>query len=451
MGVPEIDRPIPTLSVAALGCVSASAWIWLAARSHGPGPPPVVGFLLVMGIAWGATLLAWRFASAVPKTRLLIILWMGAVLFRMAGFAGRPVYEDDHYRYLWDGRSLALTGDPYSKRPIDFFQDSSISDKFQSILDGINYPHLPTIYGPVCEWAFALCYRIAPAELWPWKLLLLAADLSTLLLLLRMTSPAHALLYGWCPLLIFETAFNAHPESLGVLFLVAALYWMGRGKTAWAALAMSTAAGVKLTGGLLAPFLLWKRGRRGWAYFAAGLLALYVPLMTKGGSAGIESLASFARDWEFNSSLYALLSAGLGDLARPLCGAALTAWYLWWLRRESLGRVQSPVIAGYALYGGLFLLSPVVNPWYLLWLLPFATIDAPLWRFASLGAVSLSYLCGLQLGDPLLGPYEHPFWVRMLEYGMIAIVAATGLMREDRMGRRPDPPAAAKAFAADAS
>jgi len=77
----------------------------------------------------------------------------------------------------WDGRQFATTGNPYASAPATFFKDAEVPERFSSILDQINYPHVPTIYGPVCQVGFLVSYWIAPGRLWPWKLLLCAAAL----------------------------------------------------------------------------------------------------------------------------------------------------------------------------------------------------------------------------------------------------------------------------------
>lgn len=101
----------------------------------------------------------------------------------------------------------------------------------------------------------------------------------------------------------------------------------------------------------------------------------------------------------------------------------MIAGYAWFLRLRQTGG-QWP--RGDWLYGGFFLLSPVVNPWYLLWMLPFTALRPAAWSLAALALVSTSYLCGLHAGAAALGPYEHPAWLRPLEYGGIALAGLAG-------------------------
>lgn len=88
-------------------------------------------------------------------------------------------------------------------------------EPWQPILDQINHPDLPTVYGPTLQ-AFFLNALLAPASLGGLKLSLLAADLLVLWLLTRHASaPRAAWFYALCPLVLFEVGFNAHAAILG--------------------------------------------------------------------------------------------------------------------------------------------------------------------------------------------------------------------------------------------
>jgi hypothetical protein len=365
-----------------------------------------------------------------------------ALVFRAIGAAGNPILEDDHHRYLWDGRTFAVRGNPYGDLPGDHFADASLEPEFQEVLDNINNPDVPTIYGPVCQLAFLLAHHAAPARLLPLKLLLLAADLLTLAVLLRLAAPHLVLLYAWCPLLIQETAFTAHPDSLGIALAVAALYASGRGAHARASVLAALAIGARHFVILLAPFVLARARGRDRALFAGTLAALYLPFVLQGTAAEWEGLSAFLGRWEFNSFIFGIVSAAGGPrLARALLAAAFLVLYViifWrWRRRQGANRggVDGDAAAaafprGDWIYGLFFLLSPVVNPWYLLWLLPFVALRPSAWGVAALAAVTLSYAHGLHLGIPDLAPYEHPAWVRPAELGLVAAAWAVQVILE---------------------
>ena len=69
-----------------------------------------------------------------------------------------------------------------------------------------------------------------------------------------------------------------------------------------------------------------------------------------------------------------------------------------------------------------------MNPWYLLWVLPFAVVRPSPWAWTASVAVLLSYATGLNLQDMNLHPFGHPWWVRPVEYGAIALAVAIGTL-----------------------
>jgi hypothetical protein len=68
------------------------------------------------------------------------------------------------------------------------------------------------------------------------------------------------------------------------------------------------------------------------------------------------------------------------------------------------------------------LLSPVVNAWYLVLLVPFVALRPSAWGIAAVTVVLVSYSTGANLHLTNLGGYDHPWWVRPME--IIPIVIA---------------------------
>jgi hypothetical protein len=79
--------------------------------------------------------------------------------------------------------------------------------------------------------------------------------------------------------------------------------------------------------------------------------------------------------------------------------------------------------------------SPVINPWYLLWLLPFAAIFPSAWAWTASVAILLAYVTGLNLNDFGMQPFHQPMWVRPLEFGLILTALATDWFRIRRSKR----------------
>ncbi len=393
---------------------------WLARQT---GEPDLRAFSVL--VAWtglpvfGLFLHFRKTGEPFPVGRLLF--W--AVGFRLCGLIGGPFYEDDFYRYLWDGYRFATAGTPYGAAPEEFFVDPAVPAVFQGVLDGVNYPELPTIYAPVTQFVFLVAYWIKPASVAVLQAILIAVDLAVVALLLRLAPARNVLLYAWCPLVVKEIAFTAHPDGVGVCLLVAAVVLSRRRRWWIAAALLGLAVTAKTFALVLAPLILLRARLRHWLLFVATVAAVYLPFVVMGGT-DLLSLGVFARDWEFNSAVFGLLKTVVPPFeARILLGGLFAAFWGWYCLRRARGR-EGEVPRGDWLFGVLLLLSPVINPWYLLWLLPFAVVFPSIWAWTASAAVLLSYVTGLSIPDYTLQPYEQPVWVRGLEFGLIGLALA---------------------------
>ena len=416
-----------------LWCVLGYVVLALLARQ--PGEPDLGAFFLLA--AWtglpvfGLFFHFWKTGAPFPVGRLLF--WAAA--FRLCGLIGGPFYEDDFYRYLWDGYRFAVAGTPYGAAPEEFFVDPAVPALFQGVLDGVNYPELPTIYAPVTQVVFLVAYWIKPASVAVLQAILIAVDLATVFLLLRLAPARNVLLYAWCPLVVKEIAFTAHPDGVGVCLLLAAIV-LARHRRWWiAAGLLGLAVATKTFALVLAPLILLRARFRHWLLFVATAAAVYVPFVVLGGT-DLLSLGVFARDWEFNSAVFGLAKTVVPPFgARILLGAGFAAFWGWYCLRSARGSGEQGIPRGDWLFGVLLALSPVINPWYLLWLRPFAVVFPSFWAWTASMAVLLSYITGLNLPDYTLQPYEQPGWARGLQFGLIlvALVADVTLRRRKRI------------------
>lgn len=464
------------MDAAGLGCLLGyAALAWLARQ---PGEPPLAAFLGI--VAWTALVtftlyFHCRHCRERPRRTVTphfpvvrMVLW--AVLFRICGLVGGPLFEDDFYRYLWDGYRFAVDGSPYGSAPEDFFGDPAVPESFRRVLDRINHPELPTIYGPLTQLLFLLGYAARPASVLPLQMMLVAADIAAIALLLRLAPPRAVLLYAWCPLVVKEIAFTAHPDGLGACLLLAAVVLARQGRLQATAVVLGLAACTKVFALLLVPFILMPGRWQHWLTFASVLALVRLPFALWGGTE-TGTLTVFALEWKFNAALFDVFTFAASDLhARVFAGGAFLALWCWCLVRHrracaaaqrlqpGAGAVRKgvaappgaeagpgatvlPVPRGDWIIGGLLLLGPVINPWYLLWLLPFAVAHRSAWAWTASVAVLLSYVTGLHLGDFDLVPYQQPAWVRPVEFGAILLAGAwdarpfCGLSRLRRYGK----------------
>ena len=352
-----------------------------------------------------------------------------AVAVYLLALLGQPMLEDDHYRYLWDAYRFATEGTPYRAAPAAFFADPALPADFQSILNFINYPEIPTIYGPVLQAFFLVAYGIAPGKVQALQGLNVIVALATLLLLSRCgAKPRWLLLYAISPLVLKESVITAHPDALTGLLALAAFAFAGQ-RFAWAAgglLGLAIASKVVVV--LLVPFLWVRAGWRAIAAVAITLALCYLPFLLLQPGSDIPALSQFAQNWRFNPLFYIILewiAAPAGPLVgRFLAGVviAVIVINLYWRDvRAGLNRPQIPP-ADYAL-GVLLLFSPIVNPWYLLWLLPFAVLRPSRTAWTASFLLPLSYWNGTHWMTAEVHAFDIPMAVTLLEIVVLAGVA----------------------------
>ena len=415
-----------------VGCWCALGYGALAYLARQPGEPDLPIFFIL--VAWtglpvfGLYLYSRQRGEPIPIGRMF--LW--AVAFRLCGLAGGPFFEDDFHRYLWDGYRFATAGTPYGAAPEAFFLDTSVPPVFQQLLNGINNPDLPTIYGPVTQIFFLLSYWLQPGSVTALQLILILVDLGLIWILLRMAPTRNVMLYAWCPLVIKEIAFTAHPDGAGACLLMAAVLLVRNRRAGSAAVCLGMAAGAKIFALVLAPLVLLRTRPRHWLLFGGTLAAVYAPFLLTGGT-NLTSLQVFAREWEFNSAAFGLLGTLLPRFeARLILGLAFAVFWLRYAGKFARGG-RHAIPRGDWLFGALLAVSPVINPWYLLWLLPFAAIFPSAWAWTASTAVLLSYVIGIHLGDYTLQAYQQPAWIRFLEFGLILAGLACDLIRRRRI------------------
>lgn len=352
-----------------------------------------------------------------------------AILCRGILFFSFPVLEDDFYRYAWDGKVFAQGVNPY------LFAPGAVS------LDGlhvfwrkwINYPTLSTIYPPLAqvlfvwnEWFWGRFSETAPFL--GLRLLFLVFDLGTGAVLVawlkkKSIPVSWSLLYLLNPLVLKEITNSIHLDSLVSFLFFLSLYLfveLNSRRGAWGLLALASCT--KIYPLLLAPFYFrLDPGRiKGATLYCAVVLGFFLPFYfwQNAGWAVFEGLRVFGEVWVFNAGLYELVLAltRAPDLfIRAALGFLFLAFYVWifWVTRRTAVLPE----AAFFILGGVLIFSPVLDPWYLVWILPLAVLfRSPAWLFLSFfvwGAYAWYLFEGLPgRWDKGWGPVA-----RMIEYG----------------------------------
>jgi hypothetical protein len=174
------------------------------------------------------------------QRKILILIFISGILFRILMLHSTPILEDDYYRYLWDGAVTSNGFNPYVYSPKQILANSNdemviperlshLAEESDVIIHRINHPYVRTIYPLAAQLFFAISYKIKPWSIIAWRYVLLSIDLMVLLLILLLLryfnlSPLWIAIYWWNPLLI-KVVFNAgHMDILIFPFLLGTIY-----------------------------------------------------------------------------------------------------------------------------------------------------------------------------------------------------------------------------------
>ncbi len=338
----------------------------------------------------------WR--STVLSARMVFGV---ALILHFVAIFGSAAFEDNYFRFIWDGWWFIISGTPYGVAPAEFFGQSLPNSGLAMTLDGINNPHLPTLYGPTLQFIFSAAYLSAGTDPLGLRIFFAVFNLILVALLLRWTSPEKAALYAWCPLVLAETIIHIHPDGVMAMLLLGGILVAKRYPMA-AGLFFGLAAGAKIVALALWPLLL----RMGWRAVASAitvLILIYGVFIIQGQGAGFDSTGVFASDWYYNPLGFFVLDALLPSPIARASAALIGISIIMILHARTRSLEVAPIAS---IFGAILLFAPAVNSWYLLWILPFAVRSRMIWPFAATVALPLSYLTGLNLENPDLREFE---------------------------------------------
>lgn len=374
---PEPRRVDPVLIL--LGVISLALWVELIQYETRARElvPELVARLGALSACWGLALL--RLRKTAVDVRLILIF---AVAFRVAAFFIPPYLENDFYRYLWEGKVLAAGLNPYLLAP-DHEQLYFLRD-FE-LWPWIGFAEVPAAYPPLVLVLFSWLSNAGTVGL---KLVFLAGDLAVVGLLLKLLGVQRRwiLVYAWCPLAVRESVSTMHFDVLVVAFLFGAFLLARRERWRWSYLVYALACAFKFFPLFLAPALYRKKAFHAWAVAGVLLTASYSPFLLSSGMETFTGLQAYAREWEFNSSLFALFAKVGGRQLASVANLVLTMAAM--IYSVKLSRVRGCLLV----LSVLLLTGPVLDPWYVLWILPFACLERSLTVLALAAVVNFSYL-----------------------------------------------------------
>ena len=333
----------------------------------------------------------WR-PGALKTVNLATGLWAAPQLLAL------PIFSRDVFAYLNQGRQVIAGQDPYTSGV------SALENWFHLGTD-ITWAESETPYGPVFLLLEAAVMRVTPDQP-DLAIFLFRLACAGGVLMIMIYVPRIARLHRidgaraqWItvanPLLIISFISSAHNDAIMVGFALAGVYAAAHGRGVLATLLVTVSIGIKPITIVLLPFigLLWAGPGASWRrkFFHWGITAA----LAAGVMIAIGVIQGFGFGW-----LSVLAGTGTGSVFWSPVGIvegwSRTLLDVFGLPSEWVpdtlklgGRALSVIVVLALMFTGsdkhivqrmmwaftaLVVLSPIIQPWYLLWLLPFFAV-----------------------------------------------------------------------------
>jgi len=365
-------------------------------------------------------------------TKDLIYLLMIGFIIRIILIPTDPILSDDVYRYLWDGKVFYNGFNPFSHAPasinLEYLKDATI-------YPFVNFPEIPTVYAPFSQIIFAISY-ILGYNVIVWKLILLFFECIIVLFIYKLINhfsmnPMRLAIYLLNPLVVIETYGSGHLDMIGACFLIIGIYYFYKNKIGLSLLTFIVSILVKYNPLIMIlPLIKKKFLQKAFIIISSVILVLF--LFTQNSTIPTAGMITFVNRWEFNGLLYKVFIFIYDSLGGPAQK---------WFSFAYNGRIEDFYLEGKLYYKvlslliiifividqfkklkmtenfkginylqpvlfvgmSMFLLSPTLYPWYLIWIIPLL-VFLPNWSW-------LIFTMLIQLSYFVLQDYSlHGVW-----------------------------------------
>lgn len=363
------------------------------------------------------------------------VLVIVLIITRFSFSVIEPYKEDDYYRYIWDGivsskmenaliispqevkNGMVYEGNKGRSDAIKKRQGFIDEDEY-NLFDKINYPESSSIYGPFSQAFLALqtyAYNVYKAlfkggqsdivsRILCLKYSLLIVELILLFSFYRVIiecglNKGMLMPLVLSPLIIKEISNSMHIDILSCTLSVLSCLVLIQKKVFWSAIFLAACCCVKLYGLVLFPiFFLFVQKKWRFAFvFGLSLFLMYFPFVVSGGSEIWTGTKYFSHSWTMNDFfsaqlrelLYHYFDYGSYEMnltpigsfwvseakyiSRYIALGFFCVFYFYLLSKYTKKEKNAHELFSMCSHA-LFLVyyfSPVQNPWYLIWGLPF--------------------------------------------------------------------------------
>lgn len=356
-----------------LTCIALSA-LGIIFKSPGPnyegGAYYILLSLFVLSLSFISHKKGWLDEFKLPLG--VFIFGVITILF------SEPLYENDHYRYLWEGNAFLRGENPYLNAP-----NSSLLDHL--IFAGrerIGFDHLTTVYPPLGIIWFGLG-GIFGLEVGLRVLMVLNAILVYLCFIKIKDHTKPWMLVALFPFFIKEFIQAIHIDLLAAFFFL--LFMMEKtGNFQKRVVFVFLSIWSKVLGVAALPFLFFLELKNQKDFlrrvFPILMTAISLPLFLEWlvGLSSLMGVKEFSIDWVWNPGFYSVLTRVFeyfDDEARSLTGQfyagyilVLSGFCLWsiYKNRGELS-IKFCIKLFYLIFAGLMFFTPVYNGWYAVW------------------------------------------------------------------------------------
>ncbi|MDC8002947.1 glycosyltransferase 87 family protein [Aureisphaera galaxeae] len=375
------------------------------------------------------------------------------VVFRLIFLPAIPNLSQDFYRFLWDGRALALGMNPYLFTPEQYLSETGLfsfipiaqARELYAGMGELNGSHYSN-YPPLNQLCFAIAALISGKSILGsaivLRLLIILADIGILYfgrkLLKALQLPEKQIFWYFLnPFIIIEMTGNLHFEGVMLFFVVWSLYLLHKGKWVWAAVLLGLSVSVKLLPLLFLPlffrYAFQKEGifnlqrlSRVVLFYVLTLLTVVITFLPFLSGEFADNFAATIGLWfqkfEFNASIYYIIRwigfqtigwniiASVGKIL-PLVVIGFLLLLSFFRKNTETKPLITALLFGVSFY---FLLSTTVHPWYVATPLILSVFTK--YRFAIVWSafVMLSYSAYGAEG------FSENLWLVALEYVVVA-------------------------------
>ena len=376
------------------------------------------------------------------------IILGAAIACRLAVLYDDPVLSSDVYRYAWDGVVQHAHINPYRYVPGDKAL-AFLRAPNQDLFDNMNRrDYARTIYPPAAQFFFYLVTFISPTMTFMKTAMVLTEGVTmwALVALLghRGIRREQALLYAWCPMLVWEIAASGHLDSVAMAFIALALLFRYRRQPVVTGIFLGLAVMTKLYPIVLLPALMMRRDGessifKGWDWkmpaTVFGLIAAGYAAYSSVGMMVFGFLGGYVEEEGMQTGArYFLLQLaqevpGLHNLPTVVffaaCAVVFGTLTLWALKVAMEPGGSGFLRPAMALAFALMLLFSPHYAWYIIWLVPFFALTPSL--------TVLTYLMGFfyWYTTELAAPGPKMFLANKYLYAMVlgAAIIEAGLRK----------------------